>query len=240
MNRCNVSIIKSFCSFYNSNNSLFYLSLATEPECMVPVVLGTSKLVLVGDPCQTGACVLNKKAAKAGLAQSLFDRLVVLGIRPIRLEVQYRMHPLLSLFPSNFFYEGCLQNGVQAEDRKIPGFDFHWPQPDKPMMFICSLGNEEIAASGTSYLNRTEASTVEKLTSKLLKLGLNPNQIGVVTPYEGQRAFIVQSMQYSGDLNAKLYQEIEVASVDAFQGTDLKFIFLKYFLIRFCFLKKYR
>ena len=35
---------------------------STEPECMVPVVLGTSKLVLVGDNCQTGACVCNKKA----------------------------------------------------------------------------------------------------------------------------------------------------------------------------------
>lgn len=53
-----------------------------------------------------------KKAARAGLSQSLFERLVVLGIRPIRLQVQYRMHPALSAFPSNIFYEGSLQNGV--------------------------------------------------------------------------------------------------------------------------------
>ena len=53
-----------------------------------------------------------KKASRAGLSQSLFERLVVLGIRPFRLEVQYRMHPELSRFPSNFFYEGSLQNGV--------------------------------------------------------------------------------------------------------------------------------
>ena len=31
-----------------------------------------------------------KKAANGGLSQSLFERLVVLGIRPFRLEVQYR------------------------------------------------------------------------------------------------------------------------------------------------------
>ena len=48
----------------------------------------------------------------AGLSQSLFERLVVLGIRPIRLQVQYRMHPSLSEFPSNLFYDGTLQNGV--------------------------------------------------------------------------------------------------------------------------------
>lgn len=42
-------------------------------------------------------------------------------------------------------------------------------------------------------------------------------QIGVVTPYEGQRAFIVQYMQRNGGLRKQLYSEIEVASVDAFQ-----------------------
>ena len=47
-----------------------------------------------------------KKAGSAGLCQSLFERLVVLGIRPIRLQVQYRMHPALSQFPSSVFYEG--------------------------------------------------------------------------------------------------------------------------------------
>jgi regulator of nonsense transcripts 1 len=85
---------------------------ATEPECMVPVVLGTKQLVLVGDHCQLGPVVMCKKAARAGLSQSLFERLVVLGIRPMRLEVQYRMHPELSKFPSSFFYEGSLQDGV--------------------------------------------------------------------------------------------------------------------------------
>lgn len=73
-----------------------------------------SQLILVGDHCQLGPVVMCKKAAKAGLSQSLFERLVVLGIRPIRLQVQYRMHPALSAFPSNIFYEGSLQNGVTA------------------------------------------------------------------------------------------------------------------------------
>lgn len=40
-----------------------------------------------------------------------------LGIRPIRLQVQYRMHPALSEFSSNTFYEGSLQNGVSAAER---------------------------------------------------------------------------------------------------------------------------
>uniref|UniRef100_A0A646QDS3 DNA helicase n=1 Tax=Hemiscolopendra marginata TaxID=943146 RepID=A0A646QDS3_9MYRI len=199
---------------------------ATEPECMVPVVLGAKQLILVGDHCQLGPVVMCKKAARAGLSQSLFERLVVLGIRPFRLEVQYRMHPELSKFPSNFFYEGSLQNGVFADERKMKGVDFPWPQPDKPMFFYATSGQEEIAGSGTSYLNRTEAALVEKITTRFLRSGVKPEQIGIITPYEGQRAYLVQYMQYNGSLHAKLYQEIEVASVDAFQGREKDLIIM--------------
>lgn len=199
---------------------------ATEPECMVPVVLGVKQLILVGDHCQLGPVVMCKKAARAGLSQSLFERLVVLGIRPFRLEVQYRMHPELSRFPSNFFYEGSLQNGVCADERKLLKIDFPWPITDRPMFFYVTQGQEEIAGSGTSYLNRTEAANVEKIATKFLKSGIKPEQIGIITPYEGQRAYLVQYMQYQGSLHGKLYQEIEVASVDAFQGREKDIIIM--------------
>ncbi|KAH8409220.1 hypothetical protein KR009_010835 [Drosophila setifemur] len=198
---------------------------STEPECMVPVVLGAKQLILVGDHCQLGPVVMCKKAARAGLSQSLFERLVVLGIRPFRLEVQYRMHPELSQFPSNFFYEGSLQNGVCAEDRRLK-LDFPWPQPERPMFFLVTQGQEEIAGSGTSFLNRTEAANVEKITTRFLKAGIKPEQIGIITPYEGQRAYLVQYMQYQGSLHSRLYQEIEIASVDAFQGREKDIIIM--------------
>ncbi|RHZ13248.1 hypothetical protein DYB37_005856 [Aphanomyces astaci] len=79
---------------------------ATEPECLIPIVQGAKHVVMVGDHMQLGPVVMNKKAAKAGLNQSLFDRLIRLQHRPFRLRVQYRMHPCLSEFPSNMFYEG--------------------------------------------------------------------------------------------------------------------------------------
>ncbi|KAH7874834.1 ATP dependent helicase [Lentinula edodes] len=172
------------------------------------------------------AVIMNKKAARAGLTQSLFERLVVLGNRPIRLQVQYRMHPCLSEFPSNMFYEGTLQNGVTAPERLRKNVDFPWPVPDTPMFFYQNLGQEEISSSGTSFLNRTEASNVEKIVTKFFKSGVVPNQIGVVTPYEGQRSYIVNYMQFNGSLKKDLYKEIEVASVDAFQGREKDYIIL--------------
>lgn len=60
---------------------------ATEPECLIPIVRGAKQIVLVGDHCQLGPVVMCKKAAGAGFDRSLFERLILLGIRPIRLQV---------------------------------------------------------------------------------------------------------------------------------------------------------
>jgi len=204
---------------------------AIEAEALIPVTLGAKQLVFVGDHCQLGPVVMCKAAAKAGLTQSMFERLVLIGIRPIRLQVQYRMHPALSEFPSNMFYEGSLQNGVTKAERQLqslPQFankdDFPWPVPDKPMFFYSISGMEEISASGTSYLNRTEASYVEKIVTHFFKMGVTPSQIGVITPYDGQKKYVSEYMRRSGCLSSSLYEAIEVASVDAFQGREKDFI----------------
>ncbi|CAA2963099.1 regulator of nonsense transcripts 1 homolog isoform X2 [Olea europaea subsp. europaea] len=191
---------------------------ATEPECIIPLVLGAKQVVLVGDHCQLGPVIMCKKAARAGLAQSLFERLVLLGVKPIRLQVQYRMHPALSEFPSNSFYEGTLQNGVTINERQSPGIDFPWPVPNRPMFFYVQMGQEEISASGTSYLNRTEAANVEKIVTTFLKSGVVPSQIGVITPYEGQRAYIVNYMSRNGALRQQLYKEIEGIEIEFIVG----------------------
>lgn len=198
---------------------------ATEPECMIALVRGAKQVVLVGDHQQLGPVVACKKAANAGMARSLFERLILLGIRPVRLEVQYRMHPALSEFPSNMFYEGSLQNGVTATDRFRRDIQFAWPSPS-PHFFYSSTGQEEFSASGTSYLNRTEAQMVEKIVTALMTAGAQPEEIGVITPYQGQRTYLVQYMQRCGTLKKSLYEQLEVASVDAFQGREKSFIIL--------------
>ncbi|EYC41471.1 hypothetical protein Y032_0568g57 [Ancylostoma ceylanicum] len=168
---------------------------ATEPEVLVSIVRGVRQLILVGDHCQLGPVILCKK-------------------------VQYRMHPELSAFPSNVFYEGSLQNGVTQTERQLRGVDWEWPVPGRPMIFWSCYGQEEMSASGTSFLNRTEAANVEKLASKLIRGGMRPEQIGIITPYEGQRSYIVQYMHTQGTLNSKLYENMEIANVDAFQGRE--------------------
>jgi regulator of nonsense transcripts 1 len=199
---------------------------AIEAEALIPIAMGAKQLVMVGDQCQLGPVIMCKKASKAGLTTSLFERLIALGHRPIRLEVQYRMHPCLSEFPSNAFYEGSLQNGATEAEKTLTGVDFPWPTPQRPMFFYISHGFEEISGSGTSYLNRTEAGFVEKIVTTMLKGGIVPAQVGVITPYEGQRAYVVSHMARVGSARAELYASVEVASVDSFQGREKDFIIL--------------
>ncbi|KAJ2735917.1 ATP-dependent RNA helicase [Coemansia sp. BCRC 34962] len=197
---------------------------SSEPECLIPLVMGARQVVLIGDHQQLGPVIVSKTAAAAGLSQSLFERLVFLGLRPHRLVVQYRMHPCLSEFPSNFFYEGSLQNGVTAQERTRSDIGFPWPNPAKPMMLLACNGIEEIASNGTSYINRMEASACEKIVTRMLKSNLLPDQIGVITPYEGQRSWIVHHMAQAGSLASDTYKAVEVASVDAFQGREKDYI----------------
>ena len=111
----------------------------------------------------------------------------------------WKLHNFTKIFviSRNFFSQ------VSGNERRLL-IDFPWPQPDKPHFFYVSHGQEEIAGSGTSYLNRTEAANVEKLTTKFIKAGVSPDQIGIITPYEGQRAYLVQYMQYQGQLHTKV------------------------------------
>ena len=199
---------------------------ATEPEGLLPILVGAEQVIMVGDHYQLGPVVMCKKAAAAGLNRSLFERLVHLGNRPYRLHIQYRMHPAISEFPSNIFYEGSLLNGVSMTERSYKGLDFPWPVPSKPVFFYNTMGPEEVSGSGTSYLNRTEAANVEKIVTYFLKSGIRVDQLGIITPYEGQRAFITSYMQNFGSLSHMQYKAIEISSVDSFQGREKDFIIL--------------
>ena len=53
-----------------------------------------------------------------------------------------------------------------------------------------------------------EAAAVEKIVTHFMRTGVKPEQIGIITPYEGQRAYVLQVMQRSGALASNLYAEV--------------------------------
>jgi hypothetical protein len=85
---------------------------ATEPELYIPFQLNPRRLLVVGDPMQLPATVLSRLAGRLGLTQSLHERLMYeLNWDHIMLDVQYRMMPEISKFPSARFYGSKIVNG---------------------------------------------------------------------------------------------------------------------------------
>lgn len=88
---------------------------ATEPELYIPFHLRPSRLLVVGDPMQLPATVLSRYAENLGLGKSLHERFMYdLGLNHIMLNIQYRMRPAISQFPSARFYKGKIANGVNV------------------------------------------------------------------------------------------------------------------------------
>ena len=49
---------------------------------------------------------------------------------------------------------------------------------------------------------------MEKIVTHFMRTGVQPEQIGIITPYEGQRAHVLTAMQRSGALAPALYAEV--------------------------------
>ena len=84
-------------------------SQVTEASSIVSICRGCEQLVLVGDQCQLPPTVSSQRAVEAGLAEPLFNRLVSLGVEPLLLDTQYRMHPGKHVFSSTNYYSVCTQ-----------------------------------------------------------------------------------------------------------------------------------
>ena len=198
---------------------------ATEPSSLVPIVKGCRQLVLVGDHQQLPPTVISRRAEEGGLNRSLFDRLLACGLDSIMLTTQYRMHPILREFPSARFYENRLDDGCMRDQRPPPA-GFLWPDWDRPMAFVPVEGVEESDEEGKSRYNRDEAAKVLGIVNDLLAAGdLQPEDIGVISPYNGQVRELTHLFDVAGGREpGEPYAGLEIKSVDGYQGREKEVI----------------
>ncbi|MBD35865.1 MAG: hypothetical protein CL512_03775 [Actinobacteria bacterium] len=190
---------------------------ATEPASLVPLVRGARQIVLVGDHRQLPPTVISQRAENGGLRRSLFERLVSMGIEPILLDTQYRMHPEISFFPNEAFYEGRLVDGISKDQRPNP-VGFLWNDWEIPMAFLPVKGGEMSSPDGSSKENIAEAGWVARILENLLEPGdLQESDIGIITPYAGQVRAIRDALPENRE-------SIEVHTVDGYQGREKEVI----------------
>ncbi|XP_064324761.1 probable helicase senataxin isoform X1 [Phalacrocorax carbo] len=194
-----------------------------EVEALIPLIHRCNKLVLVGDPRQLPPTVKSVKAQEYGYDQSLMARLhrhleeqvqknVLRSLPVVQLTVQYRMHPDICLFPSNYVYGRTLKTDKATEENRCSS---EWPfQPY--LIFDVGDGHEE--RDNDSFSNPQEVKLVMELirTIKEKRKDLGIRRIGIITPYSAQKKKIQEQL----DRVFKNNSPGEVDTVDAFQGRE--------------------
>ena len=194
-------------------------SQSTEPSCLIPIIKG-KKVVLAGDHKQLPPTVLHPDAR--GLSFTMFERFIkIYPENAYMLKIQYRMNDLIKEFPSKEFYDGELFSADAVKNRKlsdITGKEGDTPiTDDTPVVFVDTGGRflEQQKRGSRSRYNPQEAETVRQIIEGLKALGVKPEDIGVITPYKDHEEYL-----------KKLLPDIEVKTVDGFQGREKEVIII--------------
>ena len=183
----------------------------TEPDTLKPLLLA-KKAILVGDHKQLPAIIISDKAKKLGLHISLFERLVPLlpKSRFVFLVEQYRMNDEILHFPNQEFYNGKL---ISAD--KIVGTQklkpIETPLLNNLPYTVIKLKSLNLKKS--SQVNLLEIWITIILVNDLLEVGIQPSEIGIITPYRAQVAKLRQFIP-----------KISVDTIDRYQGSEKEII----------------
>ena len=222
---------------------------SSEPSTLIPLgAKGCKKVIFVGDTAQ-----LSVFARVKSLEMSLFQRVIENGTyeNVEMLDTQYRMHPDISEFSREQFYNGELKDGITAEDRKKEGIKY-------PVYFYDHQGigakeSKKFSVSGEefgfSWVNTKEVEYIERMVVKLIvEHKVKPSTIGIMTGYAAQRELIVKTLENNKIINPSHVKTnvtidkeditdkknvtvcnvngIIVATVDAFQGREMDFVLM--------------
>ncbi|XP_038167500.1 protein ZGRF1 [Arvicola amphibius] len=195
-------------------------SQMTEPASLLPIArFECEKLILVGDPKQLPPTIQGSDAAhENGLEQTLFDRLCLMGHKPILLRTQYRCHPVISAIANDLFYEGNLVNGV-SETERSPVLEW------LPTLCFYNVTGAEQVERENSFQNVAEAAFTLKLIQSLIASGIAGSMIGVITLYKSQMYKICHLLS-AVDAGHPDVKAVQVSTVDAFQGAEKEIIVL--------------
>jgi len=195
-----------------------------ELSALIPLKYGCSKCILVGDPKQLPPTVLSQSAARYGYDQSLFVRMQKNHGKEVHLlDMQYRMHPEISMFPSREFYEGLLQDG--ADMGKLRLQPWHQSALLGPYRFFDVKGSQDRGPSNRSLVNEEELKVAMQLYHRFRSdyAGVDlKGKIGIITPYKAQLHRLRQ--RFTDKYGDAIMEEIEFNTTDAFQGRECEII----------------
>ncbi|KAK9454432.1 P-loop containing nucleoside triphosphate hydrolase protein [Dipodascopsis uninucleata] len=211
----------------------------TEIESFIPMTLqsttninsGLQRVVLIGDPFQNAPIIQNIKFRQySNLDQSLFQRLLRLGVPRICLNAQGRARPEIADIYS-WRYDSSQMNGLinlprcyeMDEYKKANAgfkFTFQFVNVDD------FNGNGESEPSSHFFQNLGEAEYAVELYMYMRLLGYPSSSISILTTYFGQKILIQDILDERCKRNPIFGMPAAVATVDQYQGEQNDYIIL--------------
>lgn len=222
---------------------------ANPMDLMIAITQGRRRLILVGDHRQLPQVydeellerLQEEEDISLGLSQSkesMFQYLMAMGKklegqdgipRTITLKEQFRMHPLLGEFINRQFY--ATHDPQESFSSPLPQENFTQTLESVPLLWYhvpCSHGGGQTVRWRNSWKRDLEATCiVETLCTYLAQ---DPSYtFGVITFYSGQKEEILSQLETKKREVPHLreaLEQVEVGTVDSFQGKEFDVIFL--------------
>ncbi|KAF4651201.1 hypothetical protein FOZ61_010671, partial [Perkinsus olseni] len=224
---------------------------AIEAACWIPLLLGR-KAVLAGDHKQLAATVLSEEAAKKGLQETLFGRLMARmeeatneegrEMPCVMLSTQYRMNEVIMGWSNSQFYGGHLVAAESVKSRTLQQLTQQqgiptsrieqlgaWVDQDmlcRPFIWIDTAGvdwmHEDDVGEEESRSNSAEVAIVAKYISVLRAAGIGRDRTAVISPYNRQVRLIREALKDSLGETDASF----VSTVDSYQGQEQEVVVL--------------
>ena len=191
-----------------------------ELSAIIPLRYGCKKCIMVGDPNQLPPTVLSQKASSYNYEQSLFVRMQKNFKESVYLlDVQYRMHPQISKFPSKEFYNSRLKDGPDmAVLNKRPWHDI---EAYSPYRFFNIKGQQIRNDKTQSLSNKIECRIILEIVEDLYRRFSNvdwSNRIGIISPYKEQVRLLKRT--FIDRYGSLITKQVDFNTVDGFQGQE--------------------
>lgn len=201
---------------------------ATLSELLVPCIKAR-KIIFVGDHKQLAPIIDDDVASnldeysKEEVITSLFEQLYEGNTNfpnlKHRLTYNYRAHKSICNLYSNVFYDGELKTKEELNKLKQHNIPFY--KTNAIWLNTSRLKDRADEQKGTGKINRCNAKVILKELEDLLEHCKKNNlSIGIITPYKDQKHHLDNSLK---DI-VKAYKdeklEIDIGTVDSFQGSD--------------------
>ncbi|KAG9081363.1 Tripartite DNA replication factor [Ceratobasidium sp. UAMH 11750] len=210
-------------------------SQVTLPTCVGPLRYAET-FILVGDHFQLPPLVKSKEARRGGMDVSLFRRLS--DAHPeavVDLALQYRMNEEIMTLSNHLIYGDRLRCGNQQVATQA--LVVHKESAGQPWHITCDSGpntkcwlDELVDPSckvrfvdtdglparntviGSLVQNDIEAELVVQMVEALIRSGVKPSQIGIISVYRQQIKLLAHMLQ--------AHQDVEILTADRSQGRD--------------------